>query len=63
MTTQQWMWVADGAALALVILAGVADARRNRRPQLDATGWVPWRGIQIFGFFALLVFAILAFKA
>jgi hypothetical protein len=62
MTTQGWMWTADGAALAVVILAGVADARRSRRPELDATGWVPWRGIQMFGFFALLVFTVLALK-
>jgi len=62
MTTQEWMWAADGGALALVVLAGVADARRNRRPDLDRTGWVPWRGIQVGGFFALLLFSILAFK-
>ena len=62
MTTQQWMWTADGAALAVVVLAGVADALRNRRRDLDRTGWVPWRGIQVAGFFAVLLFSILAFK-
>ena len=62
MTTQEWMWAADGAAVALVVIAGVADARRNRRRDLDRTGWVPWRGVQAAGFFGLLLFSILAFK-
>lgn len=62
MTTQEWMWAADGAALAVVVLAGVADALRSRRRDLDRTGWVPWRGIQVAGFFAVLLFSILAFK-
>lgn len=63
MTTQEWMLAADGAALALVVVAGVAEARRNRRRVLDSAGWVPWRGLQVFGFFAILLFAILAWKA
>ena len=63
MTTQEWMLAAAGAALALVVLAGLADARRARRRALDATGWVPWRGLQVAGFFAVLLFAILAWKA
>lgn len=63
MTTQEWMLAGAGAALALIVLAGVADARRNRRRELDATGWVPWRGIQMAGFFAVVLFAILAWKA
>ena len=62
MTTQQWMWAADGGALALVVIAGIAEARRNARRDLDRTGWVPWRGLQVAGFFALLLFSILAFK-
>ena len=62
MTTQQWLWSADGAALALVIVAGIAEWRRNRRRDLDATGWVPWRGLQVVGFFGLLAFTILAWK-
>jgi len=62
MTTQEWMWTADGAALALVLIAGIADWRRGARRDLDATGWVPWRGIQVFGFFGILVFTILALR-
>lgn len=62
MTTQTWMLGADGASLVLVIVAGIAEWRRNGRRDLDATGWVPWRGIQVFGFFSMLAFTILALK-
>ena len=62
MTTQEWMWAADGAALALAVLAGVAEAWRSSDADLDRTGWVPWRGIQVAAFFAVLLFSILAFK-
>jgi hypothetical protein len=63
MTTQAWMWTADGAALALVLLAALADWRRSRRRDLDAAGWVPWRGIQVAGFFAILALTTLAWHA
>jgi len=62
MTTQQWLWGADGAALALAVVAGVAESRRHRRHSLDRPGWVPWRGLQALAFFAVLAFAILALK-
>jgi hypothetical protein len=63
MTTQEWMWGAGGAALAIVMLAGVADWRRAGRRDLDNPGWVPWRGIQAASFFALLIVIVLAVKA
>jgi hypothetical protein len=63
MTTQQWLWGADGAAVALAVLAGVAESRRNRRRSLDRPGWVPWRGLQISAVFAILALTILALKA
>jgi hypothetical protein len=63
MTTQIWLWGADGAALALAVVAGVAESRRNRRSSLDSPGWVPWRGLQMAAFFAVLAFTILALKA
>lgn len=62
MTVQQWMWGADGAAFALAVAAGVAESRRIRRPDLDLTGWVPWRGIQFVAIFAVLALTILALK-
>ena len=63
MTAQAWLWGADGAALALVLVAAVADRRRHNRRDIDATGWVPWRGLQVAGFFGVLAFTILALKA
>jgi hypothetical protein len=63
MTTQIWLWGADGAALALAVVAGVAESSRNRRRSLDRPGWVPWRGLQMAAFFTILAFTILALKA
>lgn len=63
MTTQAWAWAADGGALALVVLAGVMDWRRAKRRNLDRPGWMPWRGIQAAGFFALLLLTVLALNA
>jgi len=62
MTTQAWFWSADGAALALLLFAGVAESRRGRRRDLNDTGWVPWRGVQAAAFFAVLGLTILAVK-
>jgi hypothetical protein len=60
--TQGWLWGADGAALALVVVAGVADYRRHHRRDIDATGWVPWRGLQVLGFFALIIVTTIAVR-
>lgn len=60
---QHLIWAADGAALAVALLAGVADWRRNRRVDLDHSGWVPWRGIQMAGIFAAIGLTILAVHA
>jgi hypothetical protein len=63
MTTQQWLWAAAGAALALAVAAGIAESRRNRRTTLDRHGWMPWRGLQAAAFFATIALVILALKA
>jgi hypothetical protein len=63
MITRDWLWSAFGAALALVLLAALADWRRGRRRNLDNPGWVPWRGIQVAGFFAAVLFAVLAVRS
>ena len=60
--TQGWLWGADGAALTLVVVAGVADYRRHHRRDIDATGWVPWRGLQVLGFFALIIVTTIAVR-
>jgi hypothetical protein len=63
MTIQAGLWTGTGVALAAAVLAGVMDWRRNRRRDFDEVGWVPWRGIQVTGFFAALAFAIFAMHA
>jgi hypothetical protein len=63
MTAQQWLLGADGAALIMAVVSGVAESRRNRRSSLDRHGWVPWRGLQIAMIFAMLALTILALKA
>jgi hypothetical protein len=60
--TQGWLWGVDGVALALVLVAGVADYRRHHRRDIDATGWVPWRGLQVLGFFALIILTTVAVR-
>ena len=62
MQAQHWYWWAGGVALAVALLAGIAEARRDRRASLDDIGWVPWRGIQVAAFFAMLLVLILALK-
>ena len=62
MTRQALLWSAAGAALALAVIAGVAESRRQRRRSLDRPGWVPWRGLQVAAFFAAVVLAVLALR-
>ena len=62
MTVQHWLWGADGACLALAVLAGVAESRRTKRRSFDGYGWVPWRGVQMFAIFAMVAFTVFAMK-
>jgi hypothetical protein len=63
MTAREWLWGAAGAAALLALVAGIAESRRLRRRDLDRTGWVPWRGVQVAALFAVLLLAILGWKA
>ena len=63
MTTQAAFWTGAAASLVLAMFAGVMERRRNRRQEYDEVGWMPWRGIQVAGFFAALACAILALHA
>ncbi len=60
MNRQDWLWAGAVAALALVAWAIAADQRRARRAFLDRPGWVPWREVQVFAWFASAVLAMLA---
>lgn len=62
MSAQQWIWTADGAALAIALIAGVADWRRVNRSRIDGWGWMPWRGVQVVALFAALGLTVLALQ-
>lgn len=51
------LWLAGPglAALAIAVLAWLADRRRVRRHDLDAVGFMPWTGV----FFVALLLAVL----
>ena len=62
MSVQHWIWAADGAALGLVLVAGIADWRRVNRSRIDGWGWMPWRGVQVVALFAALVLTVVAVR-
>lgn len=62
MTAQHWYWIAGGAALVVALVAGFADRARHNRRNLDQTGWIPWRGIQVAAIFGIIADLILAMK-
>lgn len=62
MTGQAMLWTGAGAALAMAIVAAVAESRRNARRNLDSPGWMPWSFLQIAGVLGLLVCAALAVR-
>jgi len=62
MTMQGWLWTADGIAVAIAVLAGVADWRRVNRRRVDGWGWMPWRGLQMAALFVAIGVAIVALR-
>lgn len=56
------LWIVAAIALALAILAALADRRRQRRRNLDRVGWVPWPVIQILTMIAAAVAAAFALR-
>lgn len=41
------LWIGVGAALALAVIAGVGQARRHRRRNVDDVGFMPWQMVQM----------------
>ncbi|MDB5689241.1 MAG: hypothetical protein JWL91_1117 [Sphingomonas bacterium] len=60
---QAGLWTIAGGAVALVLVAGLADWRRNRRRDLDRVGWVPWPLVMILAMIVAAVATALALKA
>jgi hypothetical protein len=59
---QGWLWGIVGGAVALVILSGVADHRRNTRRDLDRAGWMPWPLLMILAMIVAAAAAAAALK-
>lgn len=49
-------------AAALAVVAGIADFRQRKRPDLDRIGLVDWRSVQLFALIAAIIAAGLAFN-
>ena len=63
MTAQAGLFTASGAAALLALAASIAEWRRNRRPNLDRVGWMPWQLITILAFFGAIGLAAAAFHS
>lgn len=53
-------WGAAAIALIIAVLAGIADARRARRDDLDRVGLLDWRSVQMFALIAAALCVIAA---
>ena len=60
---QAMLWWIAASAAAIVLLAGLADRRRTRRPNLDAAGWMPWPLVMITALIVAAAAIALALKA
>lgn len=60
--TQALLGGMAGVAVAVVLLAGWREARRKRRDDPDAVGWVDWPTVQVLALIALAVVGLLALR-
>ncbi len=42
-------------ALAIAVVAGIADWRHRKRDDLDRVAWLDWRSVQVFALIAAIV--------
>ena len=57
------LWIGAGATLALAIVAGIGEARRKRRRNLDSVGLVDWPMVQVLALIATAILASLAWRS
>ncbi|WP_374943466.1 hypothetical protein [Sphingomonas sp.] len=55
-------WVAAAVALAVAVMAGLADRGRKRRSDLDRIGWVDWRTVQMLALMGMAISVAVAVK-
>ena len=56
------MLIVSAAGAAIAVAAEVADYRRRNRRDVDAVGFMPWRGIMLAGVGVAILEAALALK-
>ncbi|HEV7342011.1 MAG TPA: hypothetical protein VGN68_10265 [Sphingopyxis sp.] len=56
------MLIVSAAGAAVAVAAEVADYRRRNRRDVDAVGFMPWRGIMLTGVGVAILAAALALK-
>ncbi len=56
------MLIVSAAGAAVAVAAEVADYRRRNRRDVDAVGFMPWRGIALVGVAVAILAAALALK-
>lgn len=47
MNPKIFLWTAAAGALAVALIASLAERRRSRRHDMDNVGWVPWTLVQV----------------
>lgn len=56
------LWGLAEASAAIVVIASLADRRRQRRADLDKVGFMPWPFITLMAVLATLILTTLALK-
>lgn len=61
--TEHWALLGGCVATLVALVAWFADARRERRANLDRVGFMPWTGVFFLALFAAVLLLGLAAKS